>query len=207
MRFFSSLLLLAGLIPLSTVQAQEAPRAPTRAPQLILKDQFGQAADLAMTKGDVVILVYGDRNSVDANRTLGTYLHCYFHPGAKGRTVAEGRKIPVKPIPNWPAGVKMPDVRVVPVACAGKVPELIAKIIRGQIRKKSPDVPVYLDFENKMKRFFGVAAKISNVVVISPTGHIHYRASAKYNREQVSYLVKLVEQLRHEAKGDRASRR
>ncbi len=175
-------------------------KTPPLSPKLVLADQFGQAADLSETKGDVVVLVYGDKKSVDANRVLGAALHVQFHPTARGQSSEKAQKAPVKPVPNWPAGVRAPDVRVTAIACIGKVPGLVAKLIRGHIRRHSPVLPVYLDFADTMKRAFGVAPKISNVVVLDTKRRVRYRAAARYSREQMMYLVNLIDQLRLEAR-------
>lgn len=192
---FSLLLLMTSV---GSIHAQDP--KPKLVPTIILPNQFEQRAEVTAPDGDVVVLIYGDRHSVDANRTLGAYLHVYYHPTAKGMSPGQAQRAPVKQIPNWPAGVKMPNVRVIPIACTGKVPGIVGTIIRNQIKKQSPTVPVYLDMTDVMKTNFGLAEKVSNVVVIDTRSQVRYRASARYKRDQVSYLVQLIDQLRLEAK-------
>lgn len=187
-------------LALPTLAFGQAPPKPFTPPVIELKDQFGQESVLTETKGDVVVLIYGDRKSATSNSSLGETLHVRFHPTASGLPPKEAQQQPVKPIPNWPAGVRLPDVRVIPVACIGKLPRLVANIIRNQIRRASPDVPVYLDFENKMKKGFGLASGVSNVIVIDTQGQARYRSSANYNDAQILYLEKLIEYLRAEAR-------
>lgn len=191
----SAVLALGFLLP--TTQGQSA---PTPSPRIVLEDQFKRPKEITATSGDVVVLIYGDRNSVNPNRSLGSYLHLHFHPTARGLDPDKAQDVPTKPIPNWPAQVKMPSVRVIPVACVGKVPGIVATVLRAQIRRKSPIVPVYLDFDEVMQQAFGLAAKISNVVVLDTQGKVRYRASALYNRNQVAYLIQLIDSLRAEAK-------
>ena len=105
-----------------------------------MEDQFERPHDVADHRGDVVVLIYGDRASATANKALGEKIHVHFHPTAQGQPPAQASRAPVRPIPGWPEGVRCPDVRVIPIACAGKVPGLIAAMIRGQIRSHSPDL-------------------------------------------------------------------
>ena len=72
---------------------QAAPPADAKPVDLVLEDQFGRKQDVAALRGDVAVLVYGDRGGTDACRELGSKLHVLFHPdrrGAAGRAGADG---------------------------------------------------------------------------------------------------------------------
>src|SRR5947209_709747 len=124
-------------------------------PDVAMEDQFEKAHDVRHHRGSVVVLIYGDRASADANRALGEQLHVAFHPAARGQPPAKARVAPVTPVAG---AATSPDVLAVPVACVGKVPSLVRRIIRGQIKGGAPEVPVWLDFEETMKTQFSFKA-------------------------------------------------
>jgi hypothetical protein len=186
-------LLVAGLTLFAgPLQAQKAP------PAIAMEDQFERPHDVADLRGDVVVLVYGDRKSADANKKLGENLHVTFHPTAKGLAPAEAQKAPVRPLADQPAGAKSVDVHAVAVASVGKVPALVRVVIRKSIRGGSPDVPVWLDFDDQLKRQFGLVAGVPNVVVLDRNGYARYVASGELTAEQMKKLVDSIEGLRAE---------
>src|SRR4030095_1173096 len=131
-----------AVLPLNGQPAAPAPKPV----ELVLEDQFERKADLTDLRGNVVILVYGDRKGTDACRTLGEQLHVAWHPSAKDQPPAKAQQAPVVPLPDLKPGQVSPNVLVIPVACCGKVPSGIRGVIRGQIAKGAPDTVVWLDF-------------------------------------------------------------
>ncbi|MBN9118922.1 MAG: hypothetical protein J0I06_07145, partial [Planctomycetes bacterium] len=104
----------------------QPPAAPApKAVELVLEDQFERKANLADLRGNVVILVFGDRKGTDACRTLGEQLHVCWHPTAKGLPPAKAQTAPVVPLDGLKPGQVSPNVIVVPVACCGKVPAAV----------------------------------------------------------------------------------
>ncbi len=81
---------------------------------LVLEDQFDRKADLAALRGQVVILVYGDKKATDACRQLGESLHICWHPDAKGQPPAKAQAAPVVPLENLQPGQASTNVVVVP---------------------------------------------------------------------------------------------
>ena len=75
-----------------------------------------------------------------------------------------------------PIGAREPDVQAIPVACIGKVPPLVLKLIRSQIRNAAPEVPVWLDVEDAMQQQFTLAPGVPNVVVLDTLGRYRHRA-------------------------------
>jgi hypothetical protein len=175
------------------------PAAGPKAVELALVDQFDRKTDLADLRGNVVVLVYGDRKGTDACRALGEQLHVYWHPGAKGQPPAKAREAAVVPLPGLKPGQAAPDVLVVPVACCGKVPGPIRAAISKQIAKGSPDVVVWLDFADAMKGLFGLAAGEPNVVVIDAAGAARMKCNGAPDRATLDKLVQTVQSLRGEA--------
>jgi hypothetical protein len=194
----SGIALLAVVFTAPALLTQQAlPRAFV--PAVALEDQFEKAHDVRQHRGDVVVLIYGDRKSADANRALGALLHVTFHPSAKGLPPAQAWKAPVQPVPGLPPGARSPDVLAIPVACIGNVPGVVRGIIRGQFRSGSPDVPVWLDFADVMKSTFPFQAGVPNVVVLDALGRYRYAAAGAPSQEGTQRLVNATEALRREA--------
>ena len=182
-----------GCLILACALLAQTPRVVV--PDVMMEDQFEQAHDVKHHRGSVVVLIYGDRASANANRALGEQLHVTFHPTAKGQPPAQARTAPVTPI----AGAAMsPDMLTVP-ACIGKVPMLVRRLIRGQMKSGSPEVPVWLDFEDTMKTQFALKAGVPNVVVLDAQGRYRYAAAGVPTREGMEKLVGAIEGYRREA--------
>src|SRR5262245_63114637 len=91
--------LLAGLLALLTVSVALAqPPVVPKPVELVLEDQFDRKADLADLRGQVVILVYGDRKANELCKTVGESLHVCWHPDAKGQPAAKAQAAPVVPL-------------------------------------------------------------------------------------------------------------
>jgi hypothetical protein len=166
---------------------------------LVLEDQFDRKADLGAYRGSVVILVYGDRRGTDACKALGEQLHVCWHPDAKGQPAAKAQAAPVVGLDGLPPGKAAPDVKVIPVACCGKLPGPVRSIIRTQIAKGAPDVPVWLDFADTMKTNFGLTAGEPNVVVFDAAGRPRGRVNGTPDAATLDTLVRTVQGLRAEA--------
>jgi hypothetical protein len=188
--------LAVGAVLVPAVLAQEAGRVVV--PAVALEDQFEKKHDVGQHKGDVVVLIYGDKQSADANKVLGERLHVAFHPTAKGLPPAQARKAPVRPLPDVPPGTRSPDVRTVAVACVGPVPVFVRGIIRGQFRKACPDVPVWLDFQDLMKAQFPFKPGVPNVVVLDTQGRYRFAAAGPPTAPGLQRLAEVIEQLRRE---------
>jgi hypothetical protein len=176
--------------------------ASASAPQpvaLVLEDQFDQPAGLADHRGAVVILVYGDRKGTDACKALGEQLHVCWHPTAKGLPPAQAKAAPVVGLDGLAPGQAAPDVRVIPVACCGKVPGPVRGVIRGQFAKGSPEVPVWLDFADTMRTTFGMTAGEPNLVVFDAAGRLRMKVNGTPDQPALDRLVKAVQNLRGEA--------
>lgn len=169
-------------------------------PMLEFSDQFNRTNRLVQYRGNVVVLVYGDRKGTDASKALGKVVHTSFHPSAANQPPQKAQQAPVRPLANWPANTHTPDVKVIPVACIGDIPGFIRPIIANRFRAAVPDVPVWLDMENQMKETFGLAEGVANLVVIDTEGRYRYRLQGQLNQQQLQGLVNAIEQLRYEAR-------
>jgi hypothetical protein len=186
-----------ALVLVAAASRGEPPQAPL--PVVVMEDQFERRHDLAALRGDVVVLIYGDRKSAEANKALGEWLHVHFHPAARGRPPAEARQAPVRPVDGLPPGARSPDVRVIAVACVGKVPAVVRKVIQGQFRAASPDVAVWLDFEDQMRREFAFVPGVPNVAVFDPQGGYRHHAAGAPTQESAARLAEVVEAVRRQA--------
>jgi hypothetical protein len=190
-----------GLAPL---HAQPPGARPMAAPapkpvELMMEDQFDRKTNLADLRGNVVILVYGDRKGTEVCRTLGEQLHVCWHPSAKGLPPAKAQAAPVISVNGLKPGQVAPNVIVVPVACCGKVPAAIRPTINKQIAKGSPEVVVWLDYTNAMKDLFGLTAGQTNLVVIDTVGRARMKLNGLIDQPTMDKLVQTVQAVRAEA--------
>ena len=189
-------------VALTLSAATAVAQSPAAKPvELVLEDQFERRQDLAAFRGEVVVLVYGDRKGTDACREFGEKLHVLFHPTAAGQTPAAARKAPVAALQGVAAGKRSPDVVVVPVAAAGNVPGVIKDLIRTQVAKASPEVPVWLDFTGVMEKEFGLRGGQPNVAVFDAAGRLRLKVNGSPDQPTLDKLVQTIQNLRAEAAG------
>lgn len=166
---------------------------------LSFEDQFGTKRDLTPFRGHVVVLVYGDRKSTDACKALGESLHVAFHPAAKGQPPEKARLAPVVALPNLPPGTASPGVAVIPVACTGKIPGVVKSVLQGQLKKASPDVPVWMDCGDAMVTTFGMTTGEPNLAVIDAAGRTRHLVAGKPDQTAINKTAQIIQDLRAEA--------
>jgi hypothetical protein len=163
---------------------------------VVLEDQFRNRHETARLRGDVVVLVYAERHGAEAALDLGRRLHLRFHPAADKAEAAQWSRQPVVPPVGWPAGVRPPDVHVVPIACVPEVPAPLYPVARTRLRQESPHVSVWLDFDDVMRQTFGMTAGVPNVAVVDTAGRPHRVVSGKLDPLAFEELVASVERVR-----------
>ena len=168
---------------------------------LTLEDQFEQKRTVADHKGEVIIFVYGDRKATDACRELGEKLHVLFHPTAAGKTGEKAYLAPVAPLEGLPAGVKSPNVAVIPVAVAGKVPGPVKGLIRSGIKKDVPVMPVWIDYGTQMEDKFGLRESQPNVAVLDAQGRLRLKVNGTPDKASFEKILQTAQNLRAEAAG------
>jgi hypothetical protein len=166
---------------------------------LTLPDQFERAQDIAQFRGGVLVILYGDKDGMPANKGLGEKLHVQYHPAARGKSGAEWHKAPVTPLPGLREGQRSPEVKVLPVVCFGRMPEAVRGIIRNRVRKESPESPVLLDFEGKTREQFGLKESVPNLAVLDAAGRVRFRAAGGLDADGYAKLVQTIDALRKEA--------
>ena len=189
---------LIGLLVACSAIAQPPRTEPPKA-VMVLEDQFERKQDIAQFKGDVLVILYGDREGMPANKGLGEKLYLQYHPTAKGQTGAKVAKAPVIPVLGVADGMPSPDVRVLPVVCLGKVPDVVKNIVRSRVKKESPEGLVLLDFESKMKDQFGLKEGVPNLVVIDAQGRVRMKSSGELDAASYAKLLQAIDFLRNEA--------
>ena len=169
---------------------------------VVMEDQFQNPCETTKYLGDVVILVYAERHGAEDSLLLGRKLHLHFHPTADAVSSDAWSKQPVRKIVNWPAGVALPDVRVIPVASLTEVPRALKPVARARMRKDSPVVPIWLDFDGSLERMFGIIPGEPNVVVLDTAGQGHSVLSGKLDEQEFQQFVTRVEQIRSASRDD-----
>jgi len=177
--------------------AAAAPAAPTV--NLVMEDQNRQTHDTAALKGDVIVLLYADRNGAESAHEIGKRLHVHYHPNAAKVEGPDWARQPVAGIAGWPAGARVPNVHAVAVACLPEIPKAVHPVVRSQIRKESPHVPVWLDFKGTMPKTFGMAPDVPNILVIDTFGRPQGVLSGELDETKYQQLVAAIDRLRQQA--------
>lgn len=174
---------------------------PQPAPPLAFEDQFSKNHRIQDFQGDILVLIYGDRASADANRALGETIHLVFHPGAKGKQAGAAKETPPLLVQGQPRGARTPDVHAVPVAVIGRVPSFARGLIQNRFKAAVSDTSVWLDFDDRLKSTWGIVDGQPNVVVVDSRSRGRTKGNGKLNTAQVQQLVDTIEVLRREALG------
>ena len=169
---------------------------------VVMEDQFQTPCETSKYLGDVVILVYAERHGAEESLHLGRKLHLHFHPTADEVSSDAWSKQPVRRIANWPAGIALPDVRVIPVASLTEVPRALKPVARARMRKDSPVVPIWLDFDGTLKRMFGIIPGEPNVVVLNTAGQVHSVLSGNLDEQEFQQFVTRVDYIRSASRDD-----
>jgi len=192
----STMALLAAAILPAVGRGQERPV------NVAMGDQFNNRVDTEQLRGDVVVLVYAGRHGAEAAMELGRTLHTRFHPTAEGAEPKAWSTQPVVGLPNWPAGLPVPDVKVIPVACVPEVPKALHGMVRRRLKQESPVVPVWLDFEDVMRPSFGMVPDEPNVLLIDTRGMAQGVVSGHLDQRKLDEVAALIDDLRKQALPD-----
>ena len=192
----STVALLAAAILPSVGRGQERPV------NVVMGDQFNNRVETAQLRGDVVVLVYAGRHGAEAAMELGRTLHTRFHPTAEGAEPNAWSTQPVVGLAGWPAGLPVPDVKVIPVACVPEVPKALHGMVRRRLKQESPVVPVWLDFEDVMRPSFGMVPDEPNVLLIDTRGMAQGVVSGHLDQRKLDEVAALVDDLRKQALPD-----
>jgi predicted transcriptional regulator len=192
----STVALLAAAILPAVGRGQERPV------NVVMGDQFNNRVETAQLRGDVVVLVYAGRHGAEAAMELGRTLHTRFHPTAEGAEPNAWSTQPVVGLAGWPAGLPVPDVKVIPVACVPEVPKALHGMVRRRLKQESPVVPVWLDFEDVMRPSFGMVPDEPNVLLIDTRGMAQGVVSGHLDQRKLDEVAALIDDLRKQALPD-----
>jgi hypothetical protein len=173
--------------------------ADERPMNIVMEDQFRNRCETGQMQGDVVVLVYAGRHGAEAALELGRKLHTHFHPTAVNAAAEEWSTQPVIGLVGWPGDVRLPDVRVIPVACVPEVPRPFHAVARNRLRKESPVVSVWLDFEDVMRQSFGMVPDEPNVAILDTRGVSQGVLSGRLDDQGFRQLVAAIDGLRTRA--------
>lgn len=188
-------LVLSCQVCLAQTPVPERPAAQ----EVRMTDQFEQPMALSQLNGQVVVIVYCDRDGSDASRELGTALFVAFHPTAAGKTGQPAREAAVRPLPGLAAGQSSTPVKVIPAAAIGEVPALVQKLIRAQFRQGEPTESVWLDFQGLFADRYGLQAGVPNLLIFDTHGRLAYTGWGMPSDAQFQQIANVVENLRFEA--------
>ncbi|MFM8952521.1 MAG: hypothetical protein ACKOOF_05580 [Planctomycetaceae bacterium] len=177
-------------------------QAPAQGVNIVLEDQFRNSRATDQLRGHVVVLVYADRHGAEKALDIGRRLHLRFHPTADGAEATQWSRQPVVAPAGWPVGAAVPDVHVVPVACVPEVPKPLHGVARSRLRKESPHVSVWLDFDDVLREQFGAAPGEPNIAVIDTSGQPHGTMAGVVDGQRFEDLVGVIDQLRLRARPD-----
>ncbi|MFM8379479.1 MAG: TlpA family protein disulfide reductase [Planctomycetia bacterium] len=192
--------LVTAVVLVSLFASPTAGQPPERVVNIAMEDQFKHRHETGMLRGDVVVLVYAERKGGEAAQELGRRLHLHFHPTAATAPATEWCRQPVIGLAGWPAGVRLPDVHVVAVASLPEIPKALQPVARAQLRKDSPFVPVWLDFEGRLEHAYGIVPGAPNVVLVNPRGEVHAVLSGRVDDVKMRELVATIDALRLQAR-------
>ncbi|NBW95976.1 MAG: hypothetical protein EBR28_04395 [Planctomycetia bacterium] len=195
-------IILAAISLIPCLAASAAAQPAERVVNIAMEDQFKNRHETATMRGDVVVLVYAERKGGEISQELGRRLHVHFHPTAATVSASEWGRQPVVGPPGWPAGIRVPDVRVIAVASLPEIPRALQPVARAQLRKESPFVPVWLDFEGRLEHAYGIVPGAPNIVLINPRCEVHAVLSGRVDELKMRELVTTIDQLRLQARPD-----
>jgi hypothetical protein len=190
------LFLLLPFLLLPSAQAETRERAVN----IVMEDQFRNRHETGGFRGDVVVLVYAERKGAEAALELGRRLHVLFHPTAEQVSATEWSRQPVTGLPGWPAGVRVPDVHVIPVASMPEVPKPLQTVARSRMRTDSPHVPVWLDFEGTLENMFGLVPGGPNLVVLDTAGVLQGTQNGHLDELEFKELAAGIDRLRMQSR-------
>jgi len=195
-------ILLIAIICLVPHVGRVAAAPPERVVNIAMEDQFKDRHETGTMRGDVVVLVYAERKGGEAAQDLGRRLHVHFHPTAATASATEWLRQPALGIAGWPTGIRTPDVHVIAVASLPEIPKALQPVARAQLRKDSPFVPVWLDFEGRLEHAYGIVPGAPNVVIVNTRGEVHAVLSGHVDELRMRELVATIDDLRLAARPD-----
>ncbi len=170
MNSYAALIAIFVLVAVIGVAAQTT-AIGSKVPDLALKDQYDHEAKLSDYKGQLILLVCGDR-------TGNQYMNNW---------TKEVRK-------QFPGPNRI--VTILPIANLKSVPGLLQGWVKGKFLKQTPDGkpngPVLLDWKGDVARVFGFHDSVANVYLVDAAGVFRFSAFGKGASEEVQPLLRVI---------------
>jgi hypothetical protein len=149
----------AVLTALLLLTAVAMANVPATLPPLVFEDQDGRTVRLDALRGQVVVIVYGNRDAMDASTAWGRRLEADLR--------AQEDHAPGDPPPE------RRTVRLLALAQMGGIPEPLRPMLRSLLRAATPaDFSLWLDWDDRMGRLFGAHHERPSVVVADGHGDV-----------------------------------
>jgi hypothetical protein len=88
------------------------------------------------------------------------------------------------------------------VACIPEVPKALRSVARSRLRKESEFVSVWLDFDDSMRRHFGMVPQTPNVAILDIHGRTQATLSGHLDELKFEEVVAAITRLRMQARPD-----
>jgi hypothetical protein len=151
---------------------QGAGKIGSPAPDLVLKDQFDKEFRVSASRGQVLVLVCGDREGSN-------------YTGAWTEAVTK----------KFERSGSLP-LRIVPIANLSGVPSFLQSFVKkrfvGPDPATQPRLPILLDWEGDLERLYGFAEGLANVYLIDRAGTLQFSGSGKGTEPETRALVDAV---------------
>lgn len=158
-----------------TVSAASPSKIGTPAPDLTIKDQYEKEFRVSASRGEILLLVCGDRTGSDFTGNYTDAVQARF--GANGSL----------------------PLRIVPIANLSSVPSFLQGMVKkrfvGTTESGQPKLPIFLDWEGDLERLFGFTEDVANVYLIDKSGNLQFVAAGKGTEPETKELLQVIARL------------
>lgn len=167
----------AALLVTPLLHGKEPARIGAAAPSFVLKDQYDHETRLEDLKGNLIVIVCGDRLG-------GDYMNDW------ARSISENYKDSPEP------------VTILRVADLMAVPPFFHSFVKHKFLAKNAEglaaEPTLLDWDATVPTLYGFTNDVTNVYVIDAQGVLRYKARGKGTPDEVRNLIRALEDIRRQ---------
>jgi hypothetical protein len=157
------------------VSAASPSKIGTPAPDLVLRDQYEKEFRVSASRGEILLLVCGDRTGSDFT---GNYTEA-----VRNRFESNG-SLPL---------------RIIPVANLSAVPSFLQAMVKkrftGTNQSGQPKLAILLDWEGDLERLFGFTEEMANVYLIDRAGTLQFVGAGKGTEAETKELLNAIARL------------
>jgi hypothetical protein len=166
---------LSLLISALSLSAGGPSKIGSPAPELALKDQFEKEFRLSAARGEMLLLVCGDKNGSNFTGNWSNAVRSRFESNGS-----------------------MP-LRIVPIANLSGVPSFLRGLVKKRFVGNDPAAPpklaILLDWEGDLERLYGFTEDLANVYLIDQSGNLQFVAAGKGTDSETKELVDAIARL------------